>query len=73
MPVVSVKVPAGALNDEQKQVMVAKITDAVVEAEGLPAVRPYVYVLIEETVERGWGMGGVAMSCDMLKAAVGKK
>lgn len=57
MPVVSVKVPAGALSPEQKSTLVAKITDAVVEVEGKPALRPYIYVLIEDVAPGGYGVG----------------
>lgn len=58
MPVVTVKVPQGALSAEQKATLITKITDAVVEVEGKPALRPYIYVLIEELAPGGYGVGG---------------
>lgn len=58
MPVVTVKVPQGALSAEQKSTLITKITDAVVEVEGKPALRPYIYVLIDDLVPGGYGVGG---------------
>lgn len=59
MPVVTVQVPAGSLSDVQKATLIGRMTDLVVEVEGAPAIRPYVYVLIEELPVRGYGVGGV--------------
>ena len=41
-----------------------------VEVEGLPVVRPYVYVLIEEIPRTGYGLGGQALDLERIKAAV---
>jgi 4-oxalocrotonate tautomerase len=73
MPVVTVQVPAGALNTEQKATMIAKVTDPVVEAEGFPAVRPSVHVLIEEVPDGGYGVGGRAVDVAKVKAALAAK
>jgi 4-oxalocrotonate tautomerase len=73
MPVVTIQVPARALGLEQKQKMVRLVTDAVVEAEGFPAVRPNVHVLIEEVPDGGYGIGGRAIDVDAVKAALSKK
>lgn len=73
MPVVTVQVPAGALDAMQKANMIAKVTDAVVEAEGLPAVRPSVHVLIEEVPEGGYGIGGRPLDVARAKAALAGK
>jgi 4-oxalocrotonate tautomerase len=69
VPVVTVQVPAGALSAEQKTTMIAKVTDAVVEAEGFPALRPSVHVLIEEVTAGGYGVGGRAVDVEKAKAA----
>jgi 4-oxalocrotonate tautomerase len=73
MPLVQISVPAGSLSQEQKALMVAKVTDACVEAEGLPAVRQFTWVHINEVPDGGWGMGGRAPTLDQLKAALAPK
>lgn len=70
MPVVTIQVPQGSLTQEKRNAMVKKVTDAVVEAEELPAARPYVYVLIQEIADGGWGMGGKAFTLADLKSAL---
>jgi 4-oxalocrotonate tautomerase len=62
MPLVQVSVPAGALTIEQKQELIAKMTDVMVEVEGIPAVRPSVWVQVNEVPDGGWGMGGQAFT-----------
>ncbi len=58
MPVVSVHVPAGSLDGAQKSDLIARITDAVVDVERAEYVRPFVYVIINETSRDGYGLGG---------------
>lgn len=62
MPLIQISVPAGSLTAEQKQEMIAKITDVVVEVERIPAVRAGTWVHISEVPEGGWGMGGRAFT-----------
>lgn len=73
MPVVTIQVPAGALNADKKSTMIAKVTDAVVEAEGIPAVRSGTLVLIEEVPDGGWGISGRAVTLEKMKAALAAK
>lgn len=40
MPVVDVSIPEGTFSPEQKQELVARITDALVDVEQVPEVRP---------------------------------
>jgi 4-oxalocrotonate tautomerase len=68
MPVVSVRVPEGALDPEQKQDLVSRITDAVVEVERAEKVRPYVVVTIDEVADGGWGQGGRALTLETIRA-----
>jgi 4-oxalocrotonate tautomerase len=68
MPFVNVYVPEGSLTLEKRRLMIEKITDAVVEAEGLPHVRPGVYVLVNDVPDGGWGIGGRAYD----RAALGE-
>ena len=72
MPIVTIQVPAGALGADQKAAMIKGVTDAVVAAEGIPAVRPATFVLIEEVPEGGWGIAGRALGLDDMRAALEK-
>lgn len=69
MPLVQISVPEGALNQEQKQELVTRITDVVVEVEGIPQIRPSVHVLVSEVTDGGWGTGGRAWTLEALKTA----
>lgn len=73
MPVVTIRVPARALDMEKKAKMVHLVTDAVVEAEGFAQVRPSVHVLIEEIPDGGYGIGGRAIDVDAVKAHFSRK
>ena len=57
MPIVSVKVIANFFTEEQKTALITELTDAFCKAT-LEAVRPYVYVTIEEVPQGKWGLGG---------------
>jgi 4-oxalocrotonate tautomerase len=73
MPLVQISVPAGSLTAEQKAVMVAKVTDACVEAEGIEAIRQFTWVHINEVPDGGWGMAGRALPLTHLRAALAPK
>lgn len=70
MPLVQISVPAGSLSLEKKKELVARITDVVVEVEGVPAVRKSTWVQINEVPDGGWGMGGHAVTLAQMKAAL---
>lgn len=70
MPLVQISIPANSLSDEQKATMVAKVTDACVEAEGIPAVRQFTWVHINEVPDGRWGMGGRALTLEQMKASL---
>jgi 4-oxalocrotonate tautomerase len=72
MPVVSVQIPEGSFTQEQKRDLVAKVTDVVVEVEGIPELRPAVMVLINEIADGGWGTGGRAPTLDQMKQKYGR-
>ncbi len=72
MPFVQISVPAGSLSPEQKNLMIAKVTDACVEAEGIPAVRAQTFVHINEVPDGGWGIGGRAVTLATMKAALAR-
>jgi 4-oxalocrotonate tautomerase family enzyme len=59
MPFAHILVPANSLSVEKRKKMVELVTDAVIEAEEAPAaIRPYITVLVSETADGGWGIGG---------------
>lgn len=58
MPVVHIYVPEGWVSPTRKNIMVEKVTDAVVEAEGVPMTREMTYVLIHDIADGGWGFKG---------------
>jgi 4-oxalocrotonate tautomerase len=57
MPMVTVKVIEGVFTQEQKQDMIRKITDTMVEIEG-ENLRPVTWVLVEEVRSGDWGIAG---------------
>ncbi len=57
MPMVTVKVIEGVFTREQKQEMIQKITDTMVEIEG-ENLRPVTWVLVEEVGSGDWGIAG---------------
>jgi 4-oxalocrotonate tautomerase len=73
IPVVQISVPAGALSTDQKQQLISRITDAVVDVEGIPQLRSSVHVLITEVADGGWGTGGKAWTLQTLRAAFGER
>ena len=57
MPLVQVKLIKGVFDTQQKQEMITRITDAMVEIEG-EALRPVTWVTLEEVESGDWGIGG---------------
>jgi len=58
MPIIHVYSTEGWLSPARKRLMIDKITDAVVEAEGVPQVRQITAVLIHELPDGGWSFQG---------------
>lgn len=72
MPLIEVKAIEGVFTKEQKQEIVRKLTDTMVEIEG-EALRPYTVVLFEEVKSGAWGIGGNTLETSDVKAlAAGK-
>lgn len=67
MPFVNVKVIEGVFSSEQKQQMVRRLTDAMVEVEG-ENMRPVTWVVIEEVRSGDWGIAGNPLSTADVKA-----
>jgi 4-oxalocrotonate tautomerase len=66
MPFLNVKLIKGVFDDNQKQDMIARLTDAMVEIEG-EAMRPVTWVTIEEVASGEWGIGGKGMTTQDVK------
>lgn len=58
MPVAHIYTAEGWLTPARKKLMIEKVTDAIVETEGTPAVRDLDYVLIHDVQDGGWGYAG---------------
>jgi 4-oxalocrotonate tautomerase len=57
MPLVTVKCIEEVFSAEQKQEMIRKITDTMVEIEG-ENLRPVTWVIVEEVRSGDWGIAG---------------
>jgi 4-oxalocrotonate tautomerase len=57
MPMVTVKLIEGVFTPEQKQEMIRKVTDTMVEIEG-ENLRPVTWVVVEEVRSGDWGIAG---------------
>jgi 4-oxalocrotonate tautomerase len=71
MPLVHVKVIEGVFSPTQKQEMIRKLTDTMVSIEG-EKMRSVTWVIIDEVKSGEWGIGGVPLTTNDVKAlAVG--
>lgn len=66
MPFVNVKLVKGVFNAEEKQDMIAKLTDTMVSIEG-EAMRQVTWVTIEEVESGEWGIGGHCLTTQDVK------
>jgi phenylpyruvate tautomerase PptA (4-oxalocrotonate tautomerase family) len=67
---VQVLTPVGVLDREKQLGVVQELTDIVATAAGDPSMRQRTWVLITESPEGGWGIGGHAnTSADIVEAA----
>jgi 4-oxalocrotonate tautomerase len=57
MPLVTVKLIEEVFTAEQKQEMIRRITDTMVEIEG-ESLRPVTWVIVEEVRSGDWGIAG---------------
>ena len=63
MPIVNVKVIEDVFTAEQKQQMIKKLTDAMVEIEG-ENMRGVTWVCVEEVKSGDWGIGGQCLTTE---------
>ena len=71
MPLINVKVIEGVFSADQKQEMVRRLTDTMVEIEG-ENLRPVTWVLVEEVRSGDWGIAGNGLSTADVHALQGQ-
>jgi 4-oxalocrotonate tautomerase len=67
MPLINVKVIEGVFDDSQKQQIIQKLTDALVEIEG-ENMRPVTWCILEEVRSGSWGIAGNPLTTQDVKA-----
>jgi 4-oxalocrotonate tautomerase len=67
MPIVDIHLIEGVFDKNQKQEMIRKVTDAMVEIEG-EAMRGVTWVRLYEVASGEWGMGGKGITTADVKA-----
>lgn len=66
MPFVNVKLIEGVFSPEQKQEILTRITETMVDIEG-EAMRPVTWVTIDEVKSGDWGIGGKSLTTQDVK------
>jgi 4-oxalocrotonate tautomerase len=67
LPLINVKVIEGVFGDDQKQAMIEKLTDTMVQIEG-ENMRGVTWVVIDEVKSGDWGIGGQALTTEAVHA-----
>ena len=67
MPLINVKVIEGVFTAEQRQDIIRRLTDAMVEIEG-ENMRPVTWVVVEEVASGDWVIGGTPLHTAEVKA-----
>ena len=67
MPLVDIQLIKGVFSPEQKQTMIAKVTDAMVSVEG-EKMRGVTWVRVQEIESGQWAIGGQSLTADAVKA-----
>jgi 4-oxalocrotonate tautomerase len=67
VPLIHVKVIKGVFTAPQRQEIVKRLTDAMVEVEG-ENMRGVTWVFIEESKSGDWGLGGNLLTTEAVKA-----
>lgn len=70
MPLVNVRVIEGVFTPEQKQDIIARVTDAMVAIEG-ESLRGVTWVIVEEVRSGDWGIAGQALTTRAVQALQG--
>ena len=67
MPLINVKVIEGVFSPEQKQEMIGRLTDTMVDIKG-ESMRGVTWVIVEEVQSGVWGIGGQALRTEDVQA-----
>jgi len=67
MPLVDIQLIEGVFDKSQKQAMIKKVTDAMVEIEG-EAMRSVTWVRVHEVASGNWGIAGKGLTTADVKA-----
>lgn len=67
MPLVDIQLIEGVFDHDQKQQMIRKVTDAMVEVEG-ETMRGVTWVRVQEIASGEWGIGGKGLTTADVKA-----
>lgn len=67
MPLINVKVIEGVFNPEEKQQIVKKLTEAMVDIEG-ENMRPVTWCVVEEVRSGDWGIAGNPLTTEDVRA-----
>ena len=71
MPLVTIDTIKGVFTPAQKQEMIEKVTEAMIEVEG-EALRPVTWVRIMEVEQGDWAIGGQCLNAADVHAMSGK-
>jgi 4-oxalocrotonate tautomerase len=71
MPLIDVQLIEGVFDKDQKQAMITKITDAMLEIEG-EAMRGVTWVRVHEVASGNWGIGGKGLTTADVKSMLGR-
>ena len=63
MPFINVKIIEGVFTPEQKQEIVRRLTDTMVDIEG-ENMRPVTWCVVEEVASGDWGIAGKPLSTE---------
>ena len=72
MPLVDIQLIKGVFTQEQKDIMISKVTEAMVSIEG-EAMRGVTWVRVQETDSGQWAIGGKRLTADAVKAMASAK
>jgi len=75
MPYLNVRTTKGMLNDEQKQRLLSRLADVVVEVEGGgdPEFRKAVWIQLEEEEPAHWHVGGMQLTPEFVAGLVRRR
>lgn len=72
MPLVTIDIIKDVFTPAQKEELISKVTEAMVEVEG-EAMRPVTWVRIQEVQQGDWGIGGQLLRAADVHAMAGAK